>query len=359
MDVNLKIEIKHQTLKFIKNFGPINFQQVLFYIKKHFGITTKDIFLCLNELVVEQKIRKIDNELSISRGIFISNKDWDKIFIDFCKKYEDLYEHDYYEKLMETTPEPIILASINKIKSDTAPISEISAEFNQLKIIHVIGYSCAGKTKFIHEYLHEYLHEDNFFDMKNFCADNNIDPAEFCTNPDIYNQYTIKLFKTLNNLFKSASNLNNNLLIIESSGINKNLNNYLYNDNNVLVSNICTILIKPQKFKVFHKILQDNHEKRPYLESLNSKIKDNYEKFKKLPLSNTFKWSTGRFVNSFRFNLDEFFSRIIPVEIKFRKSSNDFKNRLFSLVPDRKQNPDSPYRLSNDLLNKFQKITNK
>ncbi|MHA1727769.1 MAG: zinc ribbon domain-containing protein [Promethearchaeota archaeon] len=44
---------------------------------------------------------------------------------------------------------------------------------------------------------------------------------------------------------------------------------------------------------------------------------------------------------------------------KFRKSTNDFKNRLFSLIPDRKQNPDSPHRLSNDLLNKFQKITNK
>ncbi|MHA1727768.1 MAG: hypothetical protein ACTSWY_03440 [Promethearchaeota archaeon] len=185
------MEIKLMILEFVKNFDPINSQQMFFHINNNFKTTTREIFLCLNELVVEQKIRKIDNKQSISRGIFISNRDWEQIQANINNRgkfneYDDLYEHNYYEKLMETTPEPVIFGGISKIKSDTAPISEISAEVNQLKIIHVIGYSCAGKTKFIKEYLDEY----NFFDMKKFYADNNIDPAEFCTNPDIYNQYT-------------------------------------------------------------------------------------------------------------------------------------------------------------------------
>ncbi|MHA1727165.1 MAG: hypothetical protein ACTSWY_00350 [Promethearchaeota archaeon] len=90
MDTNLKIKTKYQTLRFIKNLGPINFQQMLSHINNNFRVTTKESFLCLNELVVEQKIRKIDNYLSISKGIFI-----------------------------ETIPEPVIFGGISKFRKST------------------------------------------------------------------------------------------------------------------------------------------------------------------------------------------------------------------------------------------------
>ncbi|MHA1729741.1 MAG: hypothetical protein ACTSWY_13580, partial [Promethearchaeota archaeon] len=77
MKLVLKTEIERLILRFVKNFDSIDFQRVLSRFKEKFGVTIEEFNLCITELVVKQKIRKMDNKLSIPKFIFVPEHEFD------------------------------------------------------------------------------------------------------------------------------------------------------------------------------------------------------------------------------------------------------------------------------------------
>ncbi|MHA1729794.1 MAG: hypothetical protein ACTSWY_13850, partial [Promethearchaeota archaeon] len=73
--------LKAEILRVVKKFNrPINFQQLFFNINDAFRVNTiKKFKSCINELVVEQKIRKMDNKLSIPKFIFVPEHEFDAV----------------------------------------------------------------------------------------------------------------------------------------------------------------------------------------------------------------------------------------------------------------------------------------
>ena len=94
---------------------------------------------------------------------------------------------------------------------------------SKIPIIHVIGLVGAGKSTFIQKYFRGLP----VFDIKDIYKDNNFNPKDLHDNSGSYPQFQSALDFSFSNFYKNLETNNIPIGIVESSGINKGLNQIL------------------------------------------------------------------------------------------------------------------------------------
>ena len=149
---------------------------------------------------------------------------------------------------------------------------------SSVKIIHVIGLVGSGKSKFIQKFLSGSNIDDSpsfsypIFDIKEIYEESGFSPEDL-KDPKNYSQFNSAIrfsignltFGLTENLSKNLIGEDQNLLIVESSGINKALNESLIPYDRLI------IWIKSNFGKNISII-------RPYAESLNKVLRKKFEK---------------------------------------------------------------------------------
>jgi len=88
-----------------------------------------------------------------------------------------------------------------------------------IKILHIIGKVGAGKTTFIKKYFpNEYI-----FDIREIYEEYGFNPSEI-KDAESYSQFYSAIIYRIESLIKELEQNNINLLIVESSGLNKAIN---------------------------------------------------------------------------------------------------------------------------------------
>jgi len=162
---------------------------------------------------------------------------------------------------------------------------------SKIPLIHIIGYVDAGKSTFIKKYLNEFP----IFDIKDIYQKNFFSPKDLQNNPEKYLQFQTALDYSFSQYYKNLEINHFSVGIIESSGINRALNNilrrfYVYR---VWIIPFDLNLIQSKIYKI-----------RPYAEELNNHLMEKFEK-NEVPFNNKYNFMDESFMK----DLPEIFKR--------------------------------------------------
>ena len=162
------------------------------------------------------------------------------------------------------------------------PISTVShRKKSEIPIIHVIGLVGAGKSTFIQKYFPDLP----VFDIKDIYQNNNFNPKDLHNNPNSYLQFQTALEYSFANFYQNLEERNVPIAIVESSGINKGLNQILKK------FFVYRIWITPDHKRMKIKRI---HEKQPYAKDLNEHMLTLF-KYHKIIYNNEFDFKTYDF----------------------------------------------------------------
>ena len=162
--------------------------------------------------------------------------------------------------------------------SDSSKIKDGS----KIPLIHIIGYVGAGKSTFIRRYLRMFP----TFDIKDIYQKNFFSPKDLLDNPQKYSQFQSALDYSFSHFYKTLEINQIPIGIVESSGINRALNNILRR------FFIYRIWIIPYDSNQFQSII---HKERPYAKELNTHLKEKFEQ-NKIPFNNQYNFIDKRFM---------------------------------------------------------------
>ncbi len=164
---------------------------------------------------------------------------------------------------------------------------------SKIPIIHVIGLVGAGKSTFIQKYFATLP----IFDIKDVYENNNFNPKDLHNNPGSYVQFQSALEYSFLNFCRNLEERNIPIGIVESSGINKGLNDILKK------FFVYRIWITPD-----HKRMQIKkiYEKQPYAKDLNEHMQKLFN-YRKIVYNNEFNFKTYDFSKRLPPIIKEFF----------------------------------------------------
>jgi len=155
---------------------------------------------------------------------------------------------------------------------------------SKIPLIHIIGYVGAGKSTFIRRYLRKFP----TFDIKEIYQKNFFSPKDFQDKPEKYLQFQSALDFSFSQFYKNLEINHIPVGIVESSGINRALNNILRR------FYVYRIWIIP--FDLNWKIKQSKiNKERPYAEDLNSHLMEKFEK-NEVPFNNQYNFMDESFM---------------------------------------------------------------
>jgi len=123
-------------------------------------------------------------------------------------------------------------------------------------ILHVIGPVGVGKSHFIKKYLKKF----HVFDVQTIYKKYGFGPADL-RNPQIFQQFKTAIENTFDSFFQNTKEI----LVVESSGLNKSLNQTI-----AKYPNITILLLRP--------IPEQIYEERPYARAINQQFFEYLEK---------------------------------------------------------------------------------
>ena len=153
---------------------------------------------------------------------------------------------------------------------------------SKIPLIHIIGYVGAGKSTFIKKHLGKFP----AFDIKEIYQKNFFNPKDLYDNPEKYLQFQSALDYTFSQFYKNLELNQIPLGIVESSGINRALNNIL---RRFYVYRIWIIPydLKRNQLKIYRK--------RPYAEELNNHLSEKFDK-NEVPFNNQYNFMDRSFM---------------------------------------------------------------
>nr|QEE16305.1 hypothetical protein DSAG12_02135 [Candidatus Prometheoarchaeum syntrophicum] len=172
------------------------------------------------------------------------------------------------------------------------PIPTSPRKKSEIPIIHVIGLVGAGKSTFIQKYFPNLP----IFDIKDIYQTNNFTPQDLHNNPASYLQFQSALDYAFTQFYQNLKEKNMPIGIVESSGINKGLNEILKK------FFVYRIWITPDLRRIKENKIT---EKQPYAKNLNDHMLS-LHKYKKI-IYNT----------EFNFKTYDFSKRLPPIIKKF------------------------------------------
>ena len=158
---------------------------------------------------------------------------------------------------------------------------------SKIPLIHIIGYVGAGKSTFIRKYLSRFP----TFDIKEIYQKNYFNPKDLKDEPEKYLQFQSALDLSFSQFFKNLEINQIPVGIVESSGINRALNNIL---RRFYVYRIWIIPFDVNETTNQMKQSKINKE-RPYAEELNSHLMEKFEK-NEVPFNNQYNFIDERFL---------------------------------------------------------------
>ena len=153
---------------------------------------------------------------------------------------------------------------------------------SKIPLIHIIGYVGAGKSTFIEKFLKKFPR----FDIKDIYQKNFFSPKDLQNNPEKYFQFQTALDYSFSQYYKDLEINQIPVGIVESSGINRALNNilrrfYVYR---VWIIPFDLNLIQSKIYKL-----------RPYTEELNNYLMEKFEK-NEVPFNNQYNFMDESFM---------------------------------------------------------------
>ena len=122
-------------------------------------------------------------------------------------------------------------------------------------ILHIIGPVGVGKTYFIKRFLKKY----HIFDIQTIYNKYGFGPNDL-RNPEIFRQFKSAIENTFQTFFQKSKEI----LVVESSGMNRSLNQTISK-----YPNITILLLRP--------IPESIYKERPYAESMNAQFNEYYK----------------------------------------------------------------------------------
>ncbi len=166
---------------------------------------------------------------------------------------------------------------------------------SKIPLIHIIGYVGAGKSTFIRKYLSKFPS----FDIKDIYQKNFFNPKDLKNDPEKYLQFQSALDFSFSQFYKNLEIYKIPVGIVESSGINRALNNILRR------FYVYRIWIIP--FDLNDKIKQSKiNKERPYSENLNNHLMKKFEK-NEVPFNNQYNFIEGSFMKDLPTIFEEYF----------------------------------------------------
>jgi len=168
-------------------------------------------------------------------------------------------------------------------------------EDSKIPLIHIIGYVGAGKSKFIKKYLVKFP----VFDIKDIYQNNFFSPKNLQDEPEKYLQFQSALDFSFSQFYKNLEINQIPIGIVESSGINRALNNIL---RRLYVYRIWIVPLE----------LNQNIEKseiykgRPYAKDLNNHMMEKFER-NEVPFNNQYRFKDERFMKDLPAILKKYF----------------------------------------------------
>ena len=153
---------------------------------------------------------------------------------------------------------------------------------SKIPLIHIIGYVGAGKSTFIKKYLSKFP----AFDIKDIYQKNFFNPKDLHDKPEIYMQFQSALDYSFSQFYKNLEINQIPIGIIESSGINRALNNIL---RRFYVYRIWIIPFDLNRFQ------SEIYKVRPYAEELNNHLMEKFEK-NEVPFNNQYNFLDESFL---------------------------------------------------------------
>ena len=153
---------------------------------------------------------------------------------------------------------------------------------SKIPLFHIIGYVGAGKSAFIRKYL------SNFpaFDIKEIYQKNFFNPKDLQDEPERYLQFQSALDYSFSLYYKNLELNQIPIGIVESSGINRALNNILRR------FYVYRIWIIPFDLNLIQSKI---YEIRPYAEELNNHLMEKFEK-NEVPFNNQYNFMDESFM---------------------------------------------------------------
>ncbi|QEE17103.1 ATP-binding protein [Promethearchaeum syntrophicum] len=155
-------------------------------------------------------------------------------------------------------------------------------DVSKIPLIHIIGYIGAGKSTFIKKYLRKYP----TFDIKEIYQKNFFTPKDLLENPRKYSQFQSALDYSFSQFYKKLEINHIPIGIVESSGINRALNNIL---RRFFVYRIWIIPFNLNQFET------QIYKERPYAKELNSDLKVKFKQ-NKIPFNNQYNFIEDSFM---------------------------------------------------------------
>ncbi len=164
---------------------------------------------------------------------------------------------------------------------------------SKIPLIHIIGYVGAGKSTFIKKYLIKFP----TFDIKDIYQKNFFSPKDLQDEPEKYLQFQSALDFSFSQFYKNLEINQIPIGIVESSGINRALNNilrrfYVYR---IWVIPFDLNLIQSKIYKI-----------RPYAEELNNHLMEKFEK-NEVPFNNQYNFMDETFMKDLPAIFNNFF----------------------------------------------------
>jgi hypothetical protein len=155
---------------------------------------------------------------------------------------------------------------------------------SKIPLFHIIGYFGAGKSTFIKKYLIKFP----IFDIKEIYQKNFFSPEDLHNEPEKYLQFQSDLDFSFSQFYKNLEINQIPVGIVESSGINRALNNILRR------FYVYRIWIIP--FDLNRKNIQSEiYKVRPYSEDLNNHLLEKFEK-NEIPFNNQYSFRDESFI---------------------------------------------------------------
>ena len=164
------------------------------------------------------------------------------------------------------------------------PTTTATRKKSKIPIIHIIGLVGAGKSTFIQKYFPDLP----IFDIKDIYENNNFNPKDLHDNPNSYLQFQSALEYSFSQFYQNLEERNVPIGIVESSGINKGLNEILKK------FFVYRIWITPDITRMKSKKI---YEKQPYAKDLNDHMLK-LANYKKIIYNNEFNFKTYDFSKS-------------------------------------------------------------
>lgn len=177
-------------------------------------------------------------------------------------------------------------------------------EISSFRILHIIGFSGAGKSTFIRQYFHEYP----AFDIQALYKELQVDPSQLQGNPEIFRKFRDALSYHFTQFITNVVTNQSPFAIVESSGINLALNSLLER------YSLYTIWIDLGKPFPYDELFV---EERPWAKELNTELENLWLKHE-ITADNEFNMQTGQFSHPIPNEFKDFFQ-----SLRITKKSKD------------------------------------